>query len=487
VRLVPKVFLWFWIGIVLVSATAVGLTEFTHSRAKDDEHWRERYGPRVDLWARQETQILDRRGTDALRKYVAGFETDPGVKNFIFDSSGNEVLDQQAPANVLWVVSSMQDASSSEQQLLATERIAAQKIVRPNGPSHIVVVAFPQPSLLSSPLVDFLTEDLGQAQIVRFLAVLGVAGVLCFWLARQITNPIEKLRAATREIAEARLGARVDRKITSGHDELAELGRDFDWMAERIDTLVSAERRLLSDVSHTLRSPLARLSVALGLARQHANPEATAHLDRIERETDRLNRVIGQLLTVARVESGVGRERPTRFDLGQLVEEVAADGDYEARSHHALVEFSHPPVCLVNGVRELLRTAVENVVRNAVRHAPDGTKVEIALELRGTRAIVSVRDHGMGVPESALGSLFEPFFQVAGGSQPQGDSTGLGLTITERTLRLHGGSVSAANAPGGGLVVALDLPLAGDEAPAPAASAASPGLAAWPTPATRQV
>ena len=489
-RLVPKVFLWFWLGIVLVSATAVGLTEFTHSRAKDDEHWREHYGPRLDLWARQETQILDRQGTDALRKYVASFETDPGVRNFIFDAAGHEVLSQQAPGDVLWVVSSMQDASNAEQQLLATQRIAAEKIVRGSGRGHIVVVAYPQPSVLASPLLDFLTEDLGQAQIVRFAAVLGVAGILCFWLARQITNPIKKLRAATREIAEARLDTRVDRTITSGRDELAELGRDFDWMAERIDTLVSAERRLLSDVSHTLRSPLARLSVALGLARQHANPEATAHLDRIERETDRLNNLIGQLLTMARVESGVGRERPTRFDLGLLVEEVAADGDYEARSHRALVEFSRPPECLVDGVRELLRTAVENVVRNAVRHAPDGTTVEIALELRGAgpdgldaRAIVSVRDHGAGVPESALGSLFEPFYQVPNGSQPQGDTTGLGLTITERTLRLHGGNVSAANAPGGGLLVALDLPMASRGTAAPEPSADAPGLKTWPTPA----
>ena len=174
-RLVPKVFLWFWLGIVLVSATAVGLTEFTHSRAKDDEHWREHYGPRLDLWARQETQILDRQGTDALRKYVASFETDPGVRNFIFDAAGHEVLSQQAPGDVLWVVSSMQDASNAEQQLLATQRIAAEKIVRGSGRGHIVVVAYPQPSVLASPLLDFLTEDLGQAQIVRFAAVLGVA------------------------------------------------------------------------------------------------------------------------------------------------------------------------------------------------------------------------------------------------------------------------------------------------------------------------
>jgi signal transduction histidine kinase len=234
-------------------------------------------------------------------------------------------------------------------------------------------------------------------------------------------------------------------------------------MAERIETLVGAQRRLLSDVSHTLRSPLARLNVALGLARQQANPEVFDHLDRIERETDRLNKLIGQLLTMARVESGLDQGAKKVFDLGTLLEEVAADGDYEARSRQCVVRMRQPSACMVEGVREMLRTAVENVVRNAVRHTAERTPVEIGLECldveRDPRAVITIRDHGAGVPEAALGDLFTPFHQVTDTAHPPTDSTGLGLAITERAFRLHGGDVAAANAPGGGLIVTLQLPM----------------------------
>jgi two-component system sensor histidine kinase CpxA len=463
-RLVPKIFLWFWLGIVVVSATLVALTELTHSRAKDDEHWRERYGPRVDLWARQETQILDRQGTEAVRKYVASFESDPGVRNYLFDAAGHEVLEQEVPQQVRDIVALMDHASSAEQQVLTRERIVAEKIVRAGDRAYVVIVSFPQPSLLSAPLVDFLVEDVGTEGLVRCGAILAVAGALCFWVARQITSPIDRLRAAAREIANAHLDARVDKSILARGDELADLGSDFDRMAERIDTLVTAQRRLLSDVSHTLRSPLARLNVALGLARQQANPEIADHLDRIEREADGLNKLIGQLLTMARVESGIDRDRQTLFDLGTLLEEVAADGNYEARNRQCIVQVRPPVECVVEGAREILRTAVENVVRNAVHHTADGTTVDIAMGCcdsgSGRRAVIQVRDHGIGVPEDALGDLFTPFHQVIDGVYQQG-STGLGLAITERAFRLHGGTVAAANAVGGGLVVTLELPVAG--------------------------
>jgi two-component system sensor histidine kinase CpxA len=461
-RLVPKIFLWFWLAIVAVGATLVALTEFTHSRAKDDALWRERYGPRVDLWARQGTQILDNEGTAALRKYIASFESDPGRRNYLFDADGHEVVGQDVPPKVHKALEAMAEASNTEQHVFTKDRIIAEKMIGPSGRSHVVIVAFPQPSLLYAPLVDFLNEDLGRGGVIRLVAVLMVAGALCFWLARQITRPLDKLRAATRELANDHLATRVDKRILSRGDELADLGGDFDRMAERIETLVNAQRRLLSDVSHTLRSPLARLNVALGLARQQANPEISDHLDRIERETDRLNKLIGQLLTMARVESGLDQGAQKIFDLSTLVEEVAADGDYEARSRQCVVQLRPPVPCMVEGSREMLRTAVENVVRNAVRHTAERTPVEIGLECldvgRDSRAVITIRDHGAGVPEEALRDLFTPFHQVTDAVHPYADSTGLGLAITERAFRLHGGDVAAENAPGGGLVVTLHLP-----------------------------
>jgi Signal transduction histidine kinase len=192
----------------------------------------------------------------------------------------------------------------------------------------------------------------------------------------------------------------VDDSVLERKDELADLGREFDRMAERIEYLVTAQRHLLADVSHALRSPLARLNVALGLARQRNDQPSSEHLDRIETEAERLNKLIGQLLTMARVDSGVDLERPTRFNLGSVVEEVSTDAEYEARTRECAVEFNQRGECVVEGAREMLRGAVENVVRNAVRHTGDRTRVEVSLDRQpaatGSRAIITVRGSRAG-------------------------------------------------------------------------------------------
>jgi two-component system sensor histidine kinase CpxA len=350
------------------------------------------------------------------------------------------------------------------------ERIITDTLADSHGKRYTVVVDQPAPSMLNRSLVEFLFASpdgsLADAQaIARVLAVLGVAAVFCFWLAWQIVEPIDRLRFTTRAIAQERLQARVDQRVLARRDELGELGHDFDRMAERIETLVIAERRLLADVSHALRSPLARLNVALGLARRQTAPEAVEHLDRIEREAEAVNKLIGQLLTMARIDSGVDVEHKAAFDLGALVEEIGADADYEAKSRNGNVVVDASEGCLVNGARELLRGAIENVVRNAVRHAPDGTGVEITVRADRTStaavAAVNVRDRGPGVHGDALDRLFLPFNQVASpnGKPAKPEGTGLGLAITKRTFELFGGSATAANAAGGGLVVTLRLPL----------------------------
>jgi two-component system sensor histidine kinase CpxA len=257
---------------------------------------------------------------------------------------------------------------------------------------------------------------------------------------------------------------RVDKTVLARRDELADLGHDFDRMAERMETLVTAERRLLADVSHALRSPLARLNVALGLARRQTPPDTMSeHLERIERETERVNQLIDRLLTMARIDSGVDVERTARFQLGALVDEIAADADYEARSRDCTVTVDTRGDYMVHAARELVRGAIENVVRNAVYHTADRTTVEIRMSTKrlphGSVAVIEVRDHGWGVLGDAIERLFIPFHRVVDPRSPSSDGTGLGLAITKRTFELFGGSVSATNAAGGGLVVTMELPL----------------------------
>jgi two-component system, OmpR family, sensor histidine kinase CpxA len=415
----------------------------------------------VDLWAQREAEVLDHEGRSGLEKYMGAFAKDPGMHSYMFDSGGHEVLARDAPPRVLRIVNLVDQSPAMEPRFFTEERIIGEKALGPSGQGYVVVVTYPAPPIVPRSMFQFLFGDLGTEAIIRLVVVLAVAAFFCFWLARQITSPIDKLRLAARDIANERLGARVDETVENRHDEIAGLGRDFNRMAQRIDTLVTAQRRLLADVSHTLRSPLARLSVALGLAREGAKPETSGHLNRIELESDRLNKLIGQLLTMARVDSGIDLEQKKLFDLVLLIEEVAADGDYEARSRNCTVEFNLPPECMIEGAPEMLRGALENVVRNAVRHTRGGTNVEISMECRrarcGPRAVIQVRDHGLGVPEDAIAELFLPFHQVSDGLRH--DGTGLGLAITKRAFQLHGGNVTAANAPGGGLLVTLELPV----------------------------
>jgi two-component system, OmpR family, sensor histidine kinase CpxA len=463
-RLHVKIFLWFWVGVVVMSATLVMLTELSHPRGEDDTQWREKYAPRVDMWSRQESGILRREGTAGLERYVASIQFDPGVINYVFDDRGNEVLNRAPSEPVKRMAASMAGVATGTQRIDPDERIIAERVVDARGAGHVMVVDYPGPSVLNRSVLEFFSADrYPQATAGRLFAVVMVAGVLCFFLARHLARPIEQLQLATRHLATEQLQTRVDPSVLDRRDELADLGRDFDRMAERIEDLVTAQRHLLADVSHALRSPLARLNLALGLARQRGAESTTEHLDRIELETERLNRLIGQLLTMARVDSGVDVEHATTFDLGSVVEEVSTDANYEASHRESAVRFEQHRTCLVSGARELLRGAVENVVRNAVRHTAVHTDVEVSMDRRdaddGSWAVIQVRDHGPGVPGEAVGGLFTPFHRVVNGYGSNGEGTGLGLAITRRTFEVHGGRANAANAPDGGFVVTLELPM----------------------------
>jgi two-component system, OmpR family, sensor histidine kinase CpxA len=462
-RLFFTIFLWFWLGIAVISAALVTSAALIRSHSADDERWRQKYELTLDLRSQHEADLLDRDGTSAAAKYIGSLEQRDPMQNYMLDEDKREVFGREVPAKVLNFFPQVSQAPPATPFYFDQERIMAKKVVGPSGQPYVFFMSFPPRSFLPHSMIQFLFEDVGTEGIVRLIAVLGTAAIFCFWLARHITGPIGKLRLAAREIANQHLDVRVDRRVINRRDELAELGRDFDRMAERIGALVTAQRRLLADVSHELRSPLTRLNLALGLARQRANPDTLEHLDRIERETDRLNKLIGQLLSLARIESEVDLQQKKVFDLGVLVQEVASDGDYEARSRNCSVKFNQRFDCSVEGAPEILRGAVENVVRNAVRHTAEGTTVDVGMECRPNQssphAVIQVRDHGTGVPEGELTDMFVPFHRVTDGIRKDPDGAGLGLAIAEHAFRLHGGSVTAANAADGGLIVTLELPV----------------------------
>jgi len=279
------------------------------------------------------------------------------------------------------------------------------------------------------------------------------AGVLfCYALAYYLTYPVRKLERAVDRFGRGDLSART---ATRRRDELGELGRAFDRMADRIQTLLDAEHRLLLDISHELRSPLARLRVAVELARSGQNREA--HLDRIDKEAERLNSLVGGLLQVTRAEGDPDslRREPVRLD--RLLEELVADSSLEAESRGTQMRLAGAQPVTVQGDAELLRRALENVIRNAIRHAPEGTAVEASMDLAGGRVAVRIRDYGPGVPEEALPRIFDAFYRVETDRDRASGGAGLGLSIARRAVELHKGAIRARNAEPG-LLVEIDLP-----------------------------
>jgi two-component system sensor histidine kinase CpxA len=305
---------------------------------------------------------------------------------------------------------------------------------------------------------------------LHILAMALIGALFCYWLAKHLTSPVAKLRAATRELANGNLSVRVGPTLGRRRDELASLATDFDEMAEKIQLLIDRQRRLLGDISHELRSPLARLNVALELARQRSGIEATSALERIQREAEILNEMIGQLLALTRLESGAEEIRKVELDLESLVREVVRDADFEARARNRAVRLTATEPVMIEGVPNLIRRAIENVIRNAVHYTAEQTEVEIKLFTDSETtpasagkpdhelAVIVVRDHGPGVPDEVLNEIFRPFYRIDEARDREAGGVGLGLAIAERAVRLHGGNVEAANAPDGGLIVTINLP-----------------------------
>jgi two-component system OmpR family sensor kinase len=295
----------------------------------------------------------------------------------------------------------------------------------------------------------------------------GLAASLIFasLLAWYFAKPIRSLSRAFEAASQGDLAVRLGAEMGGRRDELADLGRDFDSMAQRLQGLMDGQRRLFHDVSHELRSPLARLQVAIGLARQQPERIEQA-LARVERESVRMDQLVSELLTLARLESGLSENMNEEISLGELVGNIIEDSRVEAEAKQCVLRFDEgagADELLVAGNPELLRRGVENVLRNAIKHSPQGSEVVCALSERngdkGSRVEISIRDQGSGVPDSALQHIFEPFFRGADARIAEGH--GLGLAIAQRVVAMHDGSITAHNLATGGFIVLITLPQKG--------------------------
>ncbi len=286
--------------------------------------------------------------------------------------------------------------------------------------------------------------------------MLAIFAPVCYLLARHLASPLGSMQKTIERFGKGDFSARVNSRRG---DELGQLARTVDRMAERIELLVRSQRRLLQDISHELRSPLARLGVAVELARTGGDP--TIALNRVEREADRLNTLVGELIQVTRAEGDPAGLVTERVRLDELVRIIIEDVRIESDKRQVIL---HPRISAgeIDGNPELLRRAIENIVRNAIRYSPEGAQVDVTLGREGLMYRVSVRDYGEGVPEDSLASIFDPFYRVEKDRGRTSGGVGLGLAIAKRAVELHHGVMSAANVRPG-LEVRIDLPAPGEK------------------------
>ena len=316
------------------------------------------------------------------------------------------------------------------------------------------------------PVAPSLYQDLLRFSFPQLPVAIVVGGLCTFVLVLVFTRPILRLRKAARELATGKLSVRVaapssQSKLFAG-DELVALMHDFNHMAERLESLVNAQKLLLRDVSHELRSPLARLSVALELAHEDAEPSMRTHLDRIGREAERLNLLIGQLLTLSSMEAAERIQSFQAFSLNDLIERLIPDAEFEARQQGCSVTLRADREYWVQGNEDLLYRAFENVVRNAIRYTKRDSEVEIRLSPANGNGIARVRidisDRGPGIPADQLHAIFRPFYRVDSARSADTGGFGVGLAIAERAVRLHMGNLSAVPRDGGGTTFQITLP-----------------------------
>lgn len=297
----------------------------------------------------------------------------------------------------------------------------------------------------------------GPVPVVPLVSAIIAVFVISLVLAWYLSRPLHHLRWALGRFAEGRLDTRVEPLMSGRRDEIADLAFDFDRMAARIEQLAQANRALMHDISHELRSPLTRLQAAIGLLRQDP-AQTAAMIERIVLESERLDMLIEELLTLHRLDAGTTGASRQRVDVVELLQAIADDADFEAHASQRTLRLDVSGSFVTEAHGELLYRAFENVIRNALKFSPTGSEIEVAARIGegGEMLVTTVQDRGPGVPPDMLQAIFEPFTRIEGSESVRG--TGLGLAIARSAMLLHGGSVEATLREGGGLAVTLSLP-----------------------------
>ena len=450
-----KIFLWFWLAVLVGSIAFLSVALWFPSqtilgRAADY------FAFNLTTTGKMGIDLYEQEGSAAMEDFLGSIETISAFKLHIVTEQGTPLTGGPPSPAVLalaWRAIAEEDIQTRD---WSTHPLIAQHITSDSGRHYAIVLELP------AGLVHLL-KQMASAFAFRFAAALLASGVVCFLMVRYLTSPIRKLQAAVRKFSMGDLSVRVAGKLGSRKDEIADLGRDFDKMAARIETLMHAHELLLRDAAHELRSPLTRLNVALEIARKHGNAPMEGYLNRIATEAEKLSRLISQVLLLSRLENIDVELRLESVCLEKLIDRIVQDANFEGQDRNATISFRIEQPVTFKADSRLLHSAIENVVRNALRFSPSGSEVDIVQSTQKTdarsTAVVTISDMGPGVPRETLSELFTPFFRVAGKQERSSDGAGIGLAIAKRAVSLHRGAIRAVNRSAGGLSVEISLPI----------------------------
>jgi two-component system sensor histidine kinase CpxA len=440
-----RIFLSVW-GIILVTITMtlwVGSWLPEREGATNDA----RLGQMVTIVAREFREQLATDPTTAAKILAEEHVLDlsPILQIFVLTPDGDDVLGRALPEQVSQAYNARGDLGSRSAAL------SPRLHVRNNDLEGYMVVGYEG----HYPLREVVMKPGGRLLHVTLL--LTVSAIVSFLLARFIGLPVRRLRHAEQQVASGDFSVRIAHTVGSRTDDIARLAQDFDVMTEQVDAIVESQKRLMRDVSHELRSPLARLQALLSITQQKADSSVSIEIDRMEIELERLDHLIGKILEFARLETKTDIQRhPT--DIVDLVQNIVDDSSLEGQADGKQILMDGPERCVVDMDSGLIQSALENVVRNALKHTAKGTAVEVTVATEEGCLRIAIDDRGPGVPEEAIDKIFQPFFRVENSRSTRSGSGGIGLAIAERSVHLHGGTIKAKNREGGGLCVEITLP-----------------------------
>lgn len=447
-----KIFLTFWIATILIIVT----TAWVISEIAQKSSIPAREQIFMDSYANAAVATFESGRHAALKKWLEQTGQSRKMTLFLLCSTGEIIGNQKPPEELHEITSDLVKQKLDYGMLKFGNLIVSHEILSTSGRAYRLA------AVSELPMSNFVVIPWA-ALALRLLIAILISGLICYLLSRYLTQPLRSLRMAAKSIGTGKFNTRVGHFTGHKRDEIAELSDEFDRMAEQLEALVNSKERLLQDISHELRSPLARLHIAIELGRKKSHNQAEIEFCRMELECQRLNTLIGEILQFVRLDKANETINKSLLNLTDVLKKISDDANFEFGETTARAFISAPQSWIINADERLIHRAFENIIRNALRYSPDSAPVEIAQSLSADKKnmLIDILDQGPGVPEGQLQKIFSPFYRVDSSREKKTGGYGLGLSIAEKAITLHGGTIQAMNRKKGGLQVRVILPVLG--------------------------